>query len=190
VRACDTGGLGNGALVPSARGIRTRLRGLSNIVLGHNEEALIMATADESARHGNRVGSSNIEDGQIDRLNADLDQVSVDLLTAPLIPLVLDARQIRDQVFNALEGRQYPRQSRRLYGIGAKACGLLAVATADRFGLPDVAKRHASVAVTAASLAEDPALLAGAGSLGTTVAVWQGASRPAPHIPRPDRAAL
>jgi transcriptional regulator with XRE-family HTH domain len=190
LRAIDDAVSANGALLALAPVIASGLPDLSDVVLAHNEEALIMATADESARHGNRAGNSNIEDGQLDRLETSLGHLAVDLLTEPLIPLVLDARQIRDRAFNALEGRQYPRQGRRLYAIGAKACGLLAVATADRFGLPDVANKHASVAVTAADLAEDLALLAWAGSLESTIAFWQGRYRTAATIARNARAGL
>ena len=190
LRAIDDAVSANGALVAIAPVIASGLPDLSGVALASNEEALIMATADESARHGRRVGNSNIEDGQLDRLEAALNHVALDLLSEPLVPLVLDARQIRDQVFNALDGRQYPRQSRRLYSIGAKACGLLAVATADRFGLPEAATQHASVAVTAADLAEDPALLAWTGSLQSTIAFWQGRYRTAATIARDARAGL
>src|SRR5215813_15175001 len=77
LRAIDNAVSANGALVTLAPVIANGLPDLSNTVQGHghNEEALIMATADESARHGNRAGGSNVEDGQIDRLAADLDQV-------------------------------------------------------------------------------------------------------------------
>ena len=190
LRAIDNAVSANGALVAIAPVIVSGLPDLSGVALASNEEALIMATADESARHGRRAGNSNIEDGQLDRLEAALNHVALDLMTEPLIPLVLDARQIRDEAFNALDGRQYPRQSRRLYSIGAKACGLLAVATADRFGLPEAATQHANVAVTAADLAEDPALLAWTGSLQSTIAFWQGRYRTAAVIARDARTGL
>jgi len=63
--------------------IASGLPDLSGVALASNEEALIMATADESARHGRRVGNSNIEDGQLDRLEAALNHVALDLLSEP-----------------------------------------------------------------------------------------------------------
>lgn len=149
-----------------------------------------MTTADESARHGRRLGSTNVSDEKIDSLSSVLDRVAVDLLTEPLIPLVMDARSARDDAFAALEGRQYPRQSRHLYAVGARACGLLAVATADRFGLPDPANRHAEVCSAAAELAEDAALAAWAASLRSTIAFWQGRYRTSALIAQEARETL
>lgn len=190
VRAMDGALAANGALIAIAPVATSGLPVLAGLTMTNYEEALMMATADESARHGRRAGNSNVEDGQLDRLEAALNHVAIDLLTEPLIPLVLDARQIRDEAFNALAGRQYPRQSRRLYAIGAKACGLLAGVAADRFGLPDAATRHANVTATAADLAEDPALHAWAGSLHSTIAFWQGRYQTAATIAQDARAGL
>ncbi|HSV67110.1 MAG TPA: helix-turn-helix domain-containing protein [Mycobacteriales bacterium] len=191
IRAIDEALVANGALIAIAPVVARGLPVLSGAaVAASNEEALMMATADETARHGRRIGNSNVEDGQLDRLEVALNHVAVGLMAEPLVPLVLEARQVRDEAFNALEGRQYPRQSRRLYAIGAKACGLLAGVTADRFGLSDVATQHANVAVAAAGLAEDPALLAWARSLQSTIAFWQGRYRTAATIAREARAGL
>ncbi|GAA1643042.1 hypothetical protein GCM10009744_36540 [Kribbella alba] len=146
------------------------------------ERAIVMATAEESSDHGRTAGSSNVGDAELAWLEGSLDRVAVDLMTGPLIPLVLEMRQIRDQAFTALEGRQYPRQSRRLYAVGARACGLLAVVTSDRFGIYEAAARHARTASVAANLAEEPAVHAWASSLESTIAFWQGRYRSAAII--------
>lgn len=182
IRAVDRALSAAGALIATASIVTDSIPVVSAATLSSGEEALIMATADESAKHGRRLGSTNISDEKIDSLGIILERVAIDLLTEPLIPLVLDARNARDEAFTALEGRQYPRQSRRLYAIGARACGLLAVATADRFGLPDPASRHAQVCSAAAELADEPELVAWAASLHSTIAFWQGRYRTAALI--------
>jgi hypothetical protein len=150
------------------------------------EGVLMMTTADESARHGQRAGHSNVGD---DQLESALRRIAVDVLTAPVIPLVLDTRHIRDEAFGALEGRQHPRQSRRLYAIGARACGLLAGIAADRFGRYEAAYSHARVASGAADLAEDPVLAAWTASVRSAITFWQGQYRTAATIAHEAQAA-
>jgi transcriptional regulator with XRE-family HTH domain len=147
-----------------------------------NEEVLIVNTADESAQHARRAGQTNIADVQLDRLEAAVDRICVEVLTGALIPLVSELRQIRDEAFTALEGRQYPRQTRRLYATAARTCGLLAGVAADRFARYDAAANHVRTATVAAELAEDAALAAWVAALHSTVAFWQGRYRTAAMI--------
>jgi tetratricopeptide (TPR) repeat protein len=154
------------------------------------EAALMIVAADESAQHGRLVGGTNTDDGELDRLDCQLDRAAIDLMTGSLMPLVFDLRRVRDEAFAVLDGRQYPRQARRRYAIGARACGLLAVATADRFGMYAAALTHSHLAAAAADHAEDPALAAWVASLHSTIAFWQGRYHSAAAIAGQARAAV
>jgi len=86
-----------------------------------------MATADESAQHGRRAGHSNVGDSQLDQLESALARVAVDVLTGPVIPLVLETRPdppMRRSV--RLKAASTRVRAAGLYTIGARACGLLA----------------------------------------------------------------
>jgi transcriptional regulator with XRE-family HTH domain len=156
----------------------------------NGDEALVLAAAEESAWHGRLLGGTNTDDGELDRLDGQLDRAAIDLMTGSLMPLMLDLRRLRDEAFAALDGRQYPRQARRLYAVGARACGLLAVAAADRFGRYAAAATHSHLAAAAAGHAEDPVLVAWVASLHSTIAFWQGRYRSAAAIARQARAAM
>lgn len=155
--------------------------------ISYDEEALMLNLADESTRHASRAGHSNIANEQLDQFDFDLARVSVDMLASALIPMVRELRHIRDEAFTALEGRQHPGQTRRLYAIAARSCGLLGGAAADRFGLHDAATKHVRTASLAAAFAEAPALIAWSASLRSTVAFWQGRYRSAAAIARQAR---
>jgi hypothetical protein len=142
----------------------------------------VMATGEESGQYNRHAGSSNVSDLQLDLLDARLDHVALDLLTEPVVPLLREVRRVRDAAFDALAGRQYPRQSRRLYAIGARACGLLAGVAADRFSLYDAAAQHAETAQFAAELAEDPLLAAWVAGVRAIIAHWQRRYRTAADI--------
>jgi hypothetical protein len=47
------------------------------------------------------------------------------------LPLFLDAKRLRDRVFTKLQGHQRPDQTRDLYLVAARACGLLAWMSGD-----------------------------------------------------------
>jgi transcriptional regulator with XRE-family HTH domain len=99
VRAVDGALAANGALIAtapmSASGLPDLALDLAGRTVTTSNEVMMMATAEESARHGRRAGNSNVDDGQLDRLESALNHVAIGLLTEPLIPLMLDARQIR-----------------------------------------------------------------------------------------------
>ena len=156
--------------------LQTGVRSAIAATAAGSAEAADMDTliCEESAAHGRRTSATNVSDSHIDGIEAALDSICVDTLSGPPTASVPEIRQLRDEAFTVLEGRQYPRQSRRLYAAAARACGLLAATSADRLAQYHVAVVHARTASIAAELAEDPALMAWTASLRSTIAYWQG----------------
>jgi hypothetical protein len=117
---------------------------------------------------------SNTTDEWLDRIEESAFTAAVDLTRGPPLPVIADLRQIRDELFAALEGRHYPRHGRRLYATSAVTYGLLACAEADYLGRYRTAAKLASAAVAAADLAESDAIAAWGGSLQSAIAFWRG----------------
>ncbi|WP_163511168.1 helix-turn-helix domain-containing protein [Fodinicola acaciae] len=145
-------------------------------------EDVIDVVAKESTQLGRLADSTNISEARIDELEEALHRSANDLLAGPLVPVMHEIKWIRDEAFHALEGRQHPRQSRQLYAIAGRSCGLLATIAADRLRRPIAAARHAHAAAIAANLAEEPALIAWIGSIRSSAAFWQGRFKTAAAI--------
>jgi hypothetical protein len=138
-----------------------------------SEKAFLMNTARESAAFAHRAGQTNVGPTDLDQLDADLDRIARNYLTAPLIPLLGDMRELRNTTFALLEGRQYPEQGRHLYRLAGQACGLLASASSD-LGRYDEADTHARTAWLCAELAGHNKLRGWVLATRSIIAFWDG----------------
>jgi transcriptional regulator with XRE-family HTH domain len=123
-------------------GVESSLPGESKF----RERTLIMSAAEESAAFGYRISQSNLEPSGLDQIEVEIARIASAYLTQPLVPLIAEMRLVRNMVFAILEGRQYPAQSRQMYGYAAQLCGLLASASSD-LAYYDAAQTHARTAL-------------------------------------------
>jgi hypothetical protein len=143
------------------------------------ERDLIMAASYESASFGQHVGTTNIHTGTLEQIEADIDRIGRAYLTQPLIGLLAETRYVRNVTFTALEGRQYPNQSRQLYLFAAQLCGLMASASSD-LGYYDPARTHARTAALCAELAGHPPVTAWIAAVQSLIEFWD--QRPAEAV--------
>jgi len=147
----------------------------------YRERTLIMSAANESAAFAQRAGQTNVHPSSLEQIEADIDRISRDYLTQPIVPLVGEMRYVRDMTFAALEGHQYPSQTRQLYLFAAQLCGLLASASSD-LAFYDAAKTQARTALLCTQLAEEPATGSWVMAIQSLIAFWDG--RPTEAVDR------
>jgi transcriptional regulator with XRE-family HTH domain/tetratricopeptide (TPR) repeat protein len=93
--------------------------------------AVVTAIAEESQDFGEWADTSNVGDATLEQYAAQVRQLARDYVYAAPYPLMLEARRLRDRVFARLQGHQRPVQTRDLYLIGARVCGVLAWISGD-----------------------------------------------------------
>lgn len=138
------------------------------------ERSLLTRLGHESARFGQHIESSNVGPATLEDLEQDIDRIASDYLTQPALPLIDELAYLRNRVFELLDGHQHLDQSRGLYLLGGKLCGLLASASSDRFGRYDAAAKHARTAWLCAGEAGDNELKAWVCSVRSTIDFWLG----------------
>lgn len=111
------------------------------------EEVTAMAAA-ESARFGRFAQQTNTGPHTLEQFYSDLRRIVIAYPHSPVYPLFMQVRELRDEVFKLLEGRQPPGQTRELYLIAAALCGVLANASFDlgNFAAAETQARTALVA--------------------------------------------
>jgi hypothetical protein len=98
-------------------------------------EDLVVEVAEESAEFGEWVGMSEVADTTIEQYQTQARRLARDFeYGAPLLPLLLETRRLRDRVTARLRGHTRLDQARDLYLVAAQVCGLLAWETADLGG--------------------------------------------------------
>jgi hypothetical protein len=140
------------------------------------EEEVIMTAAEQSAEFSEWAEASNVGQNTLDQLDQDVRGVARAYLRRPPLPLVLDTVRIRNRAFTLLEGRQYPRQSQRLYVVAGRACGLLAWMSGD-VGRTAEADTQARTGWLCAELADDEGLRAWIRATQSKSAYWDGRIR-------------
>jgi len=145
---------------------------------GVDDASLVAVMAAESARFGRWAEVTNVGVFTVEQLHADLRQLAQAYLTQPPLPVLLGLRNVRDEAFALLSGRQHPGQARDLYAVGGYACTLLAWISSDldQFAAADTQARTAWLF---AELADSLELRAWALSTRSKIAFWVGRYRDA-----------
>ncbi|MGZ9928314.1 hypothetical protein ACXNSR_00300 [Streptomyces sp. NC-S4] len=137
------------------------------------------AAAEESADFAARVEASNVGPHTMEQLEADLRRIVTTYPNRPVGPLVEEVRALRDRVFEKLEGRQTPSQTRDLYMAAGVFCGVLANASFDP-GRYSAAETQARTAHMCGELAGHNGLRVWVRGLQALIAYWDG--RPADAV--------
>jgi hypothetical protein len=158
---------------------RTPVRPVS-VVVAHpprrrgSRHDLVAEVAEESAEFGEWAGMSEVADATIEQYETQVRRLARDLeFSAPLLPLMLETRRLRDRVTARLRGHTRLDQARDLYLLAAKVCGLLAWETAD-LGDYRAADTHAWTAWMCAEQAEHDGARAWVRATQSKLAYWDG----------------
>ena len=135
-----------------------------------------MEAAGQSAEFGEWAEATNVGSSALEQLDQDVRQIAHGYLSSPPLPLMLLTLRIRNRVFSLLEGRQYPKQSRHLYVVSGRICGLLAWMAGD-LGRHSEAETQARTAWLCAELADSDQLRAWIRATQSKQAYWDGRAR-------------
>jgi transcriptional regulator with XRE-family HTH domain len=141
-----------------------------------SDEEIIMDAAGQSAEFGEWAEATNIGSTTLEQLDEDVRRLARDYLNNPPLPLLLATLRVRNRVFTLLEGRQHPNQTRHLYLIAGRLCGLLAWMASD-VGRHSEAETQARTGWLCAELADAAGLRAWIRATQSKVAYWDGRVR-------------
>lgn len=137
------------------------------------EEEIIMDAAGQSAEFAEWAEATNIGTTTLEQLEEDVRRIAHSYLNSPPLPLMLSTLRIRNRVFTLLEGRQHPNQTRQLYLLAGRLCGLLAWMAGD-VGRHAEAETQARTGWLCAELADADGLRAWIRATQSKSAFWEG----------------
>ncbi|MFE7300616.1 helix-turn-helix domain-containing protein [Streptomyces sp. NPDC057579] len=91
--------------------------------------SLATGAAQSSSAFAEFISSSNVSTDELEQFGFTLARIATDYVHAPLLPLFTELVALRDELFDRLQGRQRPQQSRELFMLAGTACLLLAHAS-------------------------------------------------------------
>jgi len=144
-------------------------------------EKEVAMVAAESARFGQFVEQTNVGPHTLEQFRADATRIVDTYPNRPVYPIFVELRELRNRVFELLEGRQHPEQSRDLYLVAGVICGVLANASFD-LGWLSAAETQARTAFLCAELAGNNALRAWVRGTQSLVAYWDDRARHAVEL--------
>lgn len=139
---------------------------------------IVMAAA-ESARFGQFAKQSNVGPHTLEQFRTDASRIVATYPNRPVYPIFVELRELRSRVFELLEGRQHPDQTRELYLVASVLCGVLANASFD-LGWLSAAETQARTAFLCAELADNNSLRAWIRGTQSLICYWD--DRPADSV--------
>ncbi|MFE7130809.1 XRE family transcriptional regulator [Streptomyces sp. NPDC057638] len=133
--------------------------------------------ARESLGFANSI-TTNVTDETLSYLSDDLARIATAYVHAPILPLFGELTEVRNDLFQLLNGRQKPRHTRELFYLAGTTCLLLAHAS-QNLGDHRSALAQVHTADTCARQADHHGLLAWTAGTAALIAEWS---------PRPRRA--
>ncbi|MCT6780108.1 XRE family transcriptional regulator [Streptomyces sp. CS7] len=126
-----------------------------------------------SSRLARHAAETNVNTLVLKQFDADVDRLARDFVSRPLPLLIPEIRTAQGGVFQLLEGRQHPSQTRHLYVVAGWLSGLAAHVSLDLGDRSDAAT-HVRTAVQCAEISEHSPLRAWARSFQSLAAYWAG----------------
>lgn len=141
---------------------------------GADEDAQSPAADTElSARLARHAAETNVNTLVLEQFDADVERLARDFVSRPLPCLIPEIRTAQEGVFQLLEGRQHPSQTRHLYVVAGWLSGLAAHVSLD-LGNRSAAATHVRTVVQCAEISEHSPLRAWARSFQSLAAFWAG----------------
>ncbi|MZE77299.1 helix-turn-helix domain-containing protein [Streptomyces xinghaiensis] len=133
----------------------------------------LAADAVASARFARFLASRNADETAVDQIDADVARLSRHFVSHPLADLHDEIRDLREETFETLRGRQRPRETADLLVAAGRLCGLSAHVCLD-VGAYDSAATHARTAWACAEAAGHNGLRAWVRAAESLIAFWSG----------------
>lgn len=133
----------------------------------------LAADASHSAKFARFLASLNATERTVEQLHADTARLARHFVSQPLENLYGEIRELRDETFELLRGRQRPKQTSDLLVTASRLCGLSAHVCLDA-GDYDSAATHARTAWSCAEAAGHNEMLAWVRSVESLIAFWDG----------------
>lgn len=149
-------------------------------MVARHQRATSMAAA-ESARFGRGAEETNVGPYTLSQLHADLHRVVSVYPYTPVFPLFCEVRDLRDQVFALLGGRQHLEQTRELYLLASALCGVLSNSSFD-LGNFSAAETQARTALLAADHVGHNGLRSWIRGMQALIAYWDKRPRDAAEL--------
>lgn len=134
---------------------------------------VLAADAARSARFARFIASTNSNETTVEQLDADIARLARHFVSRPLKELYAEIRELRDETFDLLRGRQRPQQTSDLLVAASRLCGLSAHVCLDA-GDYDSAGSHARAAWSCAEAAGHHEMQAWVRSVESLIAFWNG----------------
>ena len=133
----------------------------------------VMVAAEESAQFHRWSAATNVDDGVLEQMAADVAELARRELTDPPATMFSRLLGARDDVFALIAGRQQPRHTTSMYKIAGQMCALLALATFD-LGYPHAAATHARTALHCVEMSGYTPLRVFIRYVQSNMAYWEG----------------
>ncbi|MGW8557961.1 XRE family transcriptional regulator [Streptomyces tubercidicus] len=143
----------------------------------------LAADAAQSARFARFIASTNSDATTVEQLDADIARLARHFVSRPLKELYAEIRELRDETFELLRGRQRPQQTSDLLVAASRLCGLSAHVCLD-VGDYDSAGSHARTAWCCAEAAGHHGMQAWVRSVESLIAFWNGNPQRAANLAR------
>jgi transcriptional regulator with XRE-family HTH domain len=134
---------------------------------------ILTAISEESLEFGDWAGQTHVADTTIEQIATQVRHLARDYVHGAPLPLLLEARRLRDRITRQLRGHARLDQARELYLLAAQICGLLAWMTGD-LGSYRAADNHAWTAWVCATQAGHDASRAWIRATQAKLAYWDG----------------
>ncbi|MFE6775511.1 XRE family transcriptional regulator [Streptomyces sp. NPDC057702] len=136
----------------------------------------LVADASRSARFARYISALNATETTVEQLHADTARLARHFVSQPAGTLHREIRDLRDETFELLRGRQRPRHTHDLLVTASRLCGLSAHLCLDA-GQYEAAATHARAAWSCAEVAGHNEMLAWVRSIESLIAFWNGNPR-------------
>lgn len=144
-------------------------------------EDLVLAAAEESREHADRLAVAGVDALAVDRLRDQVIALAGEFAVQAPAAVVPRARHLRRLACELLDRTPRPAQARELYLVAGAACGLLASASFD-LGHRDAAAAHADAVWTYGGLIGHTGVQAWARGMQALLANWSGRPRQAQQL--------
>ena len=162
----------------------TAYRGTPQPVVGASAIRLgVLMAAHEGSEHAERAEQRGIGEATLEQFRADVARLSVAYLTGETFGLFSEMRRVRNRILEALDRRQWPRDSAELYLLAGCLSALMAAA-ATNLGYPQEAEELTRSGWVYATIIGHRPLMARLQLCAAYAAYWHGRHGPAADLAR------
>ena len=133
----------------------------------------VLMAAHEGSAHAERAEQRGIGEATLEQFRADVMSLSVQYMTGETYGLFVEMRRVRDRILEALERRQWPRDSAELYLLAGCLSALMAAA-ATNLGYPQAAEELTRAGWAYAAIIDHRPLMARLRLCAAYAAYWNG----------------